>query len=82
MMARINSVLLTLWCTWADCYAAAARDTWHSLKLGKGLGPGTLFKMAAENGWRNGGGNPCTSWISQPMPEHVQQARARKVVAV
>ncbi|MBL8327592.1 MAG: AAA family ATPase [Rubrivivax sp.] len=31
--------------------ARAARDTWRSFKDGKGLGPGTLFKMAAQAGW-------------------------------
>lgn len=29
-----------------------ARDTWRSFKPGKGVGAGTLFKLAAENGWR------------------------------
>lgn len=33
----------------------AARDTWRSFKPGKGVGAGTLFKLAAENGWRNDG---------------------------
>lgn len=36
----------------------AARDTWHSFKPGKGVGAGTLFKLAAENGWRMGEGKP------------------------
>lgn len=35
-----------------------ARDTWRSFKPGKGLGAGTLFRMAAENGWRMGEGKP------------------------
>ena len=30
--------------------ARAARDTWRSFKDGKGIGPGTLFKMAEEHG--------------------------------
>jgi putative DNA primase/helicase len=30
--------------------ARAARDTWRSFKDGKGVGPGTLFRMAAEHG--------------------------------
>lgn len=34
--------------------ARAARATWRSFKDGKGLGPGTLFKMAAQAGWRPG----------------------------
>jgi putative DNA primase/helicase len=32
----------------------AARNTWRSFKPGKGVGAGTLFKLAAENGWRMG----------------------------
>lgn len=31
---------------------AAARDTWRSFKPGKGVGAGTLFRVAAEHGWR------------------------------
>lgn len=34
----------------------AARDTWRSFTDGKGVGPGTLYKIAAEHGWRAGGG--------------------------
>lgn len=34
--------------------AAASRDTWRSFKGGKGIGPATLFRMAADNGWRSG----------------------------
>ena len=30
----------------------AARDVWRSFKDSKGVGAGTLFKLAAENGWR------------------------------
>ena len=41
------------WSAGAGNYnAAAARDTWKSFKPGKGVGAGTLFKLAAENGWR------------------------------
>ena len=41
----------------------AARDTWRSFKPGgKGVGAGTLFKLAAENGWRMSGDKP------RPMP--------------
>ncbi|MBK5204215.1 MAG: AAA family ATPase [Polaromonas sp.] len=35
-----------------------ARDTWRSFKPGKGVGVGTLFKLAAENGWRMGADKP------------------------
>lgn len=37
-----------------------ARNTWRSFKPGKGVGAGTLFKLAAENGWRMGEGKPRT----------------------
>ncbi|WP_167372737.1 AAA family ATPase [Acidovorax carolinensis] len=36
----------------------AARDTWRSFKSGKGVGAGTLFRVAAEHGWRMGEGKP------------------------
>ena len=40
------------WSAQAGNYdAAAARDTWRSFKDGKGIGAGTLFRMAAEHGW-------------------------------
>ena len=35
-----------------------ARATWHSFKPGKGIGAGTLFKLAAEIGWRMGADKP------------------------
>lgn len=56
------------WSAGADTYnAAAARDTWRSFKTGKGLGAGTLFKMAAENGWRMGGDSKHqSSYIQAP----------------
>ena len=41
------------WSAGADSYNERdARDTWRSFKPGKGVGAGTLFKLAAENGWR------------------------------
>ena len=41
------------WSTGAGNYDARdARDTWRSFKNGKGLGPGTLFHMAARHGFR------------------------------
>jgi putative DNA primase/helicase len=45
------------WSAQADNYeAAATRDTWRSFKLGKGVGAGTLYRMAAECGnWRMNG---------------------------
>jgi putative DNA primase/helicase len=40
------------WSAGASSYdARASRDTWRSFKEGKGVGPGTLFKMAAQAGW-------------------------------
>lgn len=45
------------WSAGADNYdARAARDVWHSFKPGKGVGAGTLYRMAAEHGWRMGEG--------------------------
>lgn len=38
--------------------AAASRDVWRSFKPGKGVGAGTLYRVAAEHGWRMGEGKP------------------------
>lgn len=43
------------WSATAGNYdAAASRDTWRSFKEGKGIGTGTLYRMAADHGWSNG----------------------------
>lgn len=47
------------WSAGAGNYnAAASRDVWRSIKPGKGVGAGTLYRKAAENGWRTGEGKP------------------------
>ena len=47
------------WSAGAGNYnAAASRDVWRSIKPGKGVGAGTLFRMAAENGWLMCEGKP------------------------
>ena len=38
--------------------AAASRDVWRSFKPGKGVGAGTLYRVAAEHGWRMGESKP------------------------
>ena len=59
------------WSAQADNYdARAARDTWRSFKAGKGVGAGTLHRMAAEHGWRNG-----------DKPQHKSPAKAIKRAA-
>ena len=41
------------WSAGAGNYdAAASRDVWKSIKPGKGIGPGTLYRVGAEHGWR------------------------------
>lgn len=46
------------WSSGADSYNPRdARDTWKSFKPGKGIGPGSLFHIAKENGWRPGAGS-------------------------
>ncbi len=43
------------WSASAPSYTATdCRDTWRSIKPGKGITAATLFKMAADHGWRNG----------------------------
>ena len=43
-----------------------ARDTWRSFKPGRGVGAGTLFKIAAENGWRVGVDKPQQRTVQAP----------------
>ena len=45
----------------------AARETWRSFKPGKGVGAGTLYRMAAEHGWRMNGDKP------QPSPKRLER---------
>ena len=69
--AGLNFDAFDSWSAGAGNYdARAARDTWHSFKPGKGVGAGTLFKLAAENGWRMGADKP-----------QQKAAQARKKVA-
>jgi putative DNA primase/helicase len=45
-----------------------ARDTWRSFKPGKGLGAGTLYRMAAElGGWRMGGDSHQSKAPARPI---------------
>ncbi|MBY4594143.1 AAA family ATPase [Ottowia caeni] len=46
--------------------SAACRDVWRSIKPGKGVGAGTLFHVAAENGWRMGEGKPQQRAVQAP----------------
>lgn len=47
------------WSAGAGNYnAAASRDVWRSIKPGKGVGAGTLYRVAAEHGWRIGESKP------------------------
>ena len=47
------------WSAQAGNYQANdCREMWKSIKPGKGIGAGTLFKLAAENGWRMSGEKP------------------------
>ena len=47
------------WSAGADNYdARAAADTWRSFKPGRGVGAGTLYRVAAEHGWRMDGSKP------------------------
>lgn len=55
------------WSAGAGSYdARACRDTWRSFKPDKGIGPGTLFRMAADmGGWRMDG-KPITRPANTP----------------
>ena len=50
-----------------------ARDTWRSFKPGKGVGAGTLFKLAAENGWRMGADKPQSKATAKPATKPVER---------
>lgn len=54
--AGLDFDVFDAWSAGADNYQASdARDTWRSFKPGRGVGAGTLFRMAAElGGWRMG----------------------------
>ena len=44
-----------LWSAGADSYdRRAAADTWRSIKPNRGVGAGTLFRVASEHGWHSG----------------------------
>jgi hypothetical protein len=52
------------WSAQAGNYNAAdCRDTWRSFKPGRGVGAGSLFGMARDNGWTDGNTDP------RPAPE-------------
>lgn len=52
-----------------------ARDTWRSFKPGRGVGAGTLYKMAAENGWRINGDTPQCKAAAKPKPKPTEPPR-------
>ena len=55
------------WSAGAENYdSRAARDTWRSFKPGKGVGAGTLYRVAAENGWRMSEGKPQQRAVQAP----------------
>lgn len=55
------------WSAYSGNYKANdCRDMWRSIKPGKGLTAATLFKMAAENGWRMNGDKPNSKPVVRP----------------
>lgn len=47
------------WSAQAGNYNAAdCRDTWRSFKPGRGVGAGSLYGMARDNGWTDGNASP------------------------
>ncbi len=57
-----------------------ARDTWRSFKPGKGVGAGTLFKAAAQNGWRVDAQRPMASRALAPRKPQERPNRGRQGV--
>lgn len=62
MAAQAAGLDFDHWDAWSatgqNYTAAAARDAWKSFKPGRGIGEGTLFKIAAGHGWRMNGDKP------------------------
>lgn len=57
------------WSAQAGNYdARAARDTWRSFKPGKGVGAGTLHRMAAEHGHQSPSKPPKRAVVPPPAP--------------
>ena len=52
-----------------------ARDTWRSFKPGKGIGPGTLYRVGAEHGWRMGEGKPQQRAMQAPRKAAAPQRK-------
>ncbi len=57
-----------------------ARDTWRSFKPGKGVGAGTLFKAAAQNGWRVDAPKPMNARAPTPRKPQERPNRGRQGV--
>ena len=55
------------WSSAAGNYdARAARDTWRSIKPDRGVGAGSLFRIAKEHGWRDDGKPPKQRAVQSP----------------
>ncbi|MDP3251628.1 MAG: AAA family ATPase [Hydrogenophaga sp.] len=57
-----------------------ARDTWRSFKPDKGVGAGTLFKAAAQNGWRVDAPKPMNARATTPRKPQERVNRGRQGV--
>lgn len=57
-----------------------ARDTWRSFKPDKGVGAGTLFKAAAQNGWRVDAPKPMNARAPTPRKPQERANRGRQGV--
>ncbi len=64
------------WSAQANNYQASdCRDMWRSIKPGKGLTAATLFKLAAENGWRMNGDKPNSKPVARPTAKRIEPPR-------
>jgi putative DNA primase/helicase len=59
----------------ANYQANDCRDMWRSIKPGKGVGAGTLYKIAAENGWRISGDKPQSKPAARPATRPAEPPR-------
>jgi putative DNA primase/helicase len=70
------------WSAQASNYSERdARDTWRSFKPGKGVGAGTLFKAAAQNGWRLDGHTPRERPVQAPRKAQERAKRAPEAMS-
>ena len=74
--AGLDFETFNVWSAQAANYQANdCRDMWRSIKPGKGVGAGTLYKIAAENGWRISSDKPQSKPAARPATKPAEPPR-------